>query len=354
MISRRAFVCLLAGLLIVAGGSWWLISGREKPLPELEILCRDAPDCRLTALLRMANAPFPYTPNVGEASFFADPGGLFSGRRRVVRPGLSYSEKTHYLDDRVLVHVPPGFEATKPFAILLYFHGHRATLKDTVLRKRRIATQVTESGRNLILIAPQFARDAIDSHAGKFVRTGAVASLISEAMNHLRARFPKLAPSVDRTAQAPIIIAAFSGGWWPAAAGVSRGMTGKGISAVILLDAFYGAEKSFASWLAADPAKRMLIGVHSQSSAEGAERLRRLLSDANRKVARGLNSRLEPGSVTIISVETAHEKLPVDGPPALPLATILGRLPPWARLSSKDRPGRSGRSSRTDLPPLKP
>src|SRR4051812_16164934 len=38
----------------------------------------------------------------------------------------------HYSDNRVLVHVPAGFDVHRPGVIVVFFHGHRATLERDV------------------------------------------------------------------------------------------------------------------------------------------------------------------------------------------------------------------------------
>src|SRR4030095_12524465 len=42
--------------------------------------------------------------------------------------GKSASPGGRYSDNRVLVHMPAGFEVRKPAAIIVFFHGHGDTL----------------------------------------------------------------------------------------------------------------------------------------------------------------------------------------------------------------------------------
>ena len=50
-------------------------------------------------------------------------------------------------DNRVLVHVPPGFDARKPGVIVVFFHGHGATLERDVRDRQLLPRQITEFGR---------------------------------------------------------------------------------------------------------------------------------------------------------------------------------------------------------------
>src|SRR5690606_34691558 len=81
--------------------------------------------------------------------------------------GRVYWADSTYSDNRVLLHVPRGFDTHRPGVIVMFFHGHGATLERDVLARQRVPEQITESGLNAVLVAPQFAVDARDSSAGK-------------------------------------------------------------------------------------------------------------------------------------------------------------------------------------------
>ncbi len=98
-----------------------------------------------TEFEHFAAAPFPYK---GE--------GLVLPSGRVLRNARSYT------DDRVLMHIPAGFDINQPAVMVVFFHGHRAELKRDVLERQQVPAQISMSNMNAVLVAPQFAVDAAD------------------------------------------------------------------------------------------------------------------------------------------------------------------------------------------------
>src|SRR4029077_13815488 len=86
-----------------------------------------------------------------------------------------------YHDRRVLLHIPKGFDTRWPGVMVLFFHGHRATLERDVRDRQQVPAQISASGMNAVLVAPQFAVDAADSSVGRFSQPGAVARFVAEA-----------------------------------------------------------------------------------------------------------------------------------------------------------------------------
>jgi len=82
--------------------------------------------------------------------------------------GQVYWQDETYNDSRVLVHVPEHFDAKKPGVIVVFFHGNGATLERDVRDRQMVPQQISDSGVNAVLLAPQLAVDAADSSAGKF------------------------------------------------------------------------------------------------------------------------------------------------------------------------------------------
>ena len=129
--------------------------------------------------------------------------------------------------------------------IVVYFHGNGATLERDVIDRQQTVKQVADSGLNAVLLAPQFARDAQDSSAGSFWTPGLFAQFLDEAASkmatllgepHARAVF----------ARSPVVLAAYSGGYNPAAYAASVGGAGARLKGMILLDALYGETDRFA------------------------------------------------------------------------------------------------------------
>src|SRR5262249_4402368 len=138
-----------------------------------------------TQLVRFGVTPFPYRGNV------PDKGGPFldvvTGERHGHKSGRGgiYWEEPTYTDQRVLLSIPKGFDARRPAVMVVCFHGNQAKLARDVRDRQQVPRQVAESGLNAVLVAPQFAVDAIDSSSGNFWQPGVFARFLDEAAERL-------------------------------------------------------------------------------------------------------------------------------------------------------------------------
>ena len=103
------------------------------------------------------------------------------GRATEQDQGRVYWEDQTYSDRRVLLHIPKAFDVRRPALMLVYFHGHGATLERDVLNRQKVPAQISASNANVVLVAPQLAVDAVDSSAGNFWQPGAFGRFIGEA-----------------------------------------------------------------------------------------------------------------------------------------------------------------------------
>jgi hypothetical protein len=274
-----------------------------------------------TFIARLKQAPFPYDGR------FADQRRPFFdtqlGRQRAhtTGDGKVYAERPHYSEDRVLFHLPPGFDANKPFAIVVFFHGHNGELRRTVLGQLRIAQQIDLARRNVVLIAPQLARDAADSAAGKLFRRNGLKRLLAEAAGVLAQRCD-IPPS--NFSRAPILLAAYSGGYRSVAFALDRGGVAARIKSVVLLDAVYCEEDKLAAGLAA----RNAVVLGGPSTRKGHQALQRRLEAAGCRIYRDWPAgRAAPGLVFKLT-KSSHARLPLLGPPRWPLAWAVGAFFP--------------------------
>jgi len=202
----------------------------------------------LTTLVSMKYSAFPYSGNNPQSdSAFLN---VSSGGRRGHRSysGRVYWENETYSDSRVLVHIPETFDLRKPGVIVVFFHGNGATLERDVRDRQLVPQQISESGVNAVLLAPQMAVDAADSSAGKFWQPGALKRFINESADHLAQLYGD--PGAAKTfANMPIVIIGYSGGFVPTAYSLDVGGVGNRIRGVVLLDAVYGELDKFASWI---------------------------------------------------------------------------------------------------------
>lgn len=251
-----------------------------------------------TQLVEFAMAPFPYEGVVPATNKpFLD---VTEGERRGHRGmrGQIYWEDETYNDRRVLLHLPKGFDPRRPALIIVFFHGHGATLERDVIERQQVAAQITRSGINAVLVAPQFAHDAADSSAGKFWQAGSMLWFMEEAAQKLAALHgnPKMVHAFSRM---PIVFVAYSGGYVPAAWAVHGGGVTKRLRAVLLLDALYGEIDKFTSWLARDRST-IFVSAYTHLTAENNARLRRILTEREIPFATELAKPLAKGSITFV------------------------------------------------------
>src|SRR5262249_3392265 len=138
-----------------------------KPVPR--DLARARPSSTSTAKTTLAefdNAPFPYSgTQPGSESPFLNVSEQGRLGHRTSRGRVFWEART-YADRRVLLHIPAHFDPNRPAVMIVFFHGHGATLTRDVLARQQLPTQISDSGVNAVLVAPQFALDAADSSPG--------------------------------------------------------------------------------------------------------------------------------------------------------------------------------------------
>jgi hypothetical protein len=131
---------------------------------------------------------------------------------------------------------------------VVFFHGNGATLERDVRDRQLVPQQISESGANAVLLAPQLAVDAADSSAGKFWQPGGFKRFINESADQLARAYGD--PNAAKTfAKMPIVIVGYSGGFLPTAWSLEVGGISDQVRGVFLLDAVYGELDKFASWI---------------------------------------------------------------------------------------------------------
>jgi hypothetical protein len=281
------------------------------------ILDKGSRTARLTLTVPLEAAPFPVSDAVADFFTETDPA---SGERFRGIAGNRYGEDAHYRESRALLHVPPGFDADFPQRILLYFHGHHTEALHAAGSEQAVAAQLTRSGANAVLIAPQLALRAADSHAGNLTLENRARELIAEACALLSDR---LGAAVDESA--PVVIASFSGGYRAVANCMLHGGLDGRIAGLVLLDSLYGQLEDFAHWRCADR-EAFLIALNGHSTRGNAEALAETLRGENIAVADRLPETVRGGETVFIATDTPHTAIPLRGPPPWPIYEILKRL----------------------------
>ena len=251
-----------------------------------------------TALIGLKSSAFPYFGNNprNDEPFL----NVSKGERRGHRSygGRVYWQNETYNDNRTLMHVPEHFDARKPGVIVVFFHGNGATLERDVRDRQLVPQQISDSGVNAVLLAPQLAVDAADSSAGKFWQPGGLNRFIAESADHLARLYGD--PRTARTfANMPVIIVGYSGGFMPAAWSLEVGGLGNRVRGVFLLDAVYGELDKFASWIARNRTG-FFVSAYTRSTRRHEKELIAMLKEKDIAISGDMDGPLRPGSVVFL------------------------------------------------------
>jgi hypothetical protein len=251
-----------------------------------------------TTLVSMKSSAFPYYGAIpaSESPFL----NIAKGDRRGHRSysGRVYWQDETYNDSRVLVHIPENFELQKPGVIVVFFHGNGATLERDVRDRQMVPQQISDSGVNAVLLAPQLAVDAADSSAGKFWQPGGFKRFMDESVANLAKLYgdPNAAKAF---ANMPIVIVGYSGGFLPTAWSLEVGGISDRVRGVILLDAVYGELDKFAGWIE-NHRSGFFVSSYTHYTARRDRELMQMLRDKGIAVSEDMDGPLRPGSVVFV------------------------------------------------------
>jgi hypothetical protein len=272
----------------------------------------------VTSLVPMDNAPFPMRASADDGDHVR-----INFRRRVAW------EKGAFNDPRVLLHIPKGFDPNKPAVMVVFYHGHGATLTRDVLERQEVPQQISDAGANAVLVAPQLAYDARSSNPGKLFESGAFARMVREAGDQLTKLYGD--PRAGKTfTNMPIIIVAYSGGYLSAATSIERGGMKGRVRGIVLLDALYGELGGFASWVNQNRSG-FFVSSWTQSTRGRNAELERMLSDRDVTVARALKMPNLNGKVVFLPGEDGvrHRDFVNHAWADKPIKDVLMRLPEY-------------------------
>jgi hypothetical protein len=252
----------------------------------------------LTTLVSMKSSAFPYFGNnpASDAPFL----NISKGDRRGHRSysGRVFWQDETYNDSRVLMHVPEHFDVRKPGVIVVFFHGNGATLERDVRDRQLVPQQITDSGANAVLLAPQMAVDAADSSAGKFWQPGGLKRFMEESASHL-AQLTGDPNSPRAFANMPIVIVGYSGGFLPTAWSLEVGGISNRVRGVFLLDAVYGELDKFASWIE-NNRTGFFVSAYTRYTQRHDQELMQMLRQKGIATTDELDGPLKPGSVVFM------------------------------------------------------
>ena len=278
-----------------------------------------------TALVDFETAPFPYHGLVpGSNRPFLNVGE--EGRRGHTNfRGHIFWESQTFSDDRVLLHVPPGFDPSRPAVIVVFFHGHGANLARDVRDRQRLPAQITAAGVNAVLVAPQFAVDAADSSSGNFWQPNGFKRFLDEAAVKLARLYgdPRRAAAF---AKMPVVIVAYSGGFGPTLSVLERGGVRSRVRGVVLLDALYAGIDKFADWIASNRSA-FFISAFTPHTAQHNADLEHLLSERSVPYGSELRNGHLQGMVTFLPTgDISHRNFVTRAWTQFPVTDILARM----------------------------
>src|SRR5262245_20440577 len=263
--------------------------------PQLPPSRRPAERDELTTLVSMKSSAFPYFGNnpAADEPFL----NVVKGDRRGHKSfsGHVFWQDETYSDNRVLVHIPENFDVRRPGVIVVFFHGNGATLERDVRDRQLLPRQITDSGVNAVLLAPQLAVDAADSSAGKFWQEGGFKRFMAESAEHLGRLYGE--PGAAKAfGNMPIVIIGYSGGFLPTAYSLDIGGAAGRVRGVVLLDAVYGQLDKFASWIEHNRAG-FFVSSYTHYTARHDHELMGMLKDKGIAVSEDMDGPLKPGRV---------------------------------------------------------
>jgi hypothetical protein len=251
-----------------------------------------------TTLVSLKSSAFPYVGNnpTNDEPFLNVSKDGRRGHRGYA--GRVYWQDQTYNDSRVLMHVPESFDIRRPGAILVFFHGNGATLERDVRDRQLVPRQISDSGVNAVLLAPQLAFDAADSSAGKFWQPGGLKRFVAESADHLARLYgdPRAAKAF---ANMPVIIVGYSGGFMPAAWSLEVGGLGNRVKGVFLLDAVYGELDKFASWIE-NNRTGFFVSAYTRHTRRHDDELMEMLRQKGIELSEDMDGPLRPGSVVFV------------------------------------------------------
>ncbi len=288
-----------------------------------------------TSLKPISSSPFPYDGRMpGKGSFFLNASVDGRPAHRTGSGRLYVADET-YSDNRSLLHLPRGFNVNASGAIVLYFHGHGAKLKRDIWKRQQLPQQITMSGMNAALVAPQFAVDARDSSIGRFWKPGALRRYLDEVAGEL-ARLYGDSKAEAAFMRMPIIIVGYSGGYLPAAWAIVNGGIRDRVLGVVLLDALYGHASTFQNFISTQR-RAFFISAYGQSTQHGNIRFKAWLEEAGNSVAQSMPKVLDPGTIAVIKATKRHRDYVTNAWTPYPLADVLRRAPSLAKIGTENR-----------------
>ena len=176
------------------------------------------------------------------------------------RGDVIYSAAEHYSNNTVALVLPNHYRPTPQLHILLHFHGHYAEITNVVTHFE-LADQLSQSGKNAILVIPQGPVNVPDSTFGKLDQPDGFKNFLNELLPLLQADM-NINPAGKTLRVKEIILMGHSGGYYTIGQILKQGGVTPLIKEVYLLDATYGQLETYTDWC--QRAKGRLISTFTE------------------------------------------------------------------------------------------
>ena len=307
---------------ILTAGAWAVFASDASAQKKFKPITR-----AISALIKMKHSAFPYegkNPETGDVFL-----NVIDGARRghkSPRGGVHWEDEA-YSDQRSLFCMPTGFNLNKPAALMVFFHGNEATLERDVTSRQHVPQQLGESGMNAVLAAPQFAYDVRDSSPGNFWQPGYFAKWLAEVDTNMAKLHGQAAKASD-FGKLPIILVAYSGGYFPAAWCLKNGGADHRIVGLVLMDALYGDVEKFAAWIENHHKSAFMFSAYSKASRNWNLQLQAALKQERVGFSDGPSENIKIGSVTFVEVpgDVDHAEFMSSAWTTDPLQWVLRRI----------------------------
>ncbi len=203
-----------AGAVLARAAVHALAGARTSPLPSAtwEPIGRAGERHGLAATVRLATAPFPHASGA-------------------------------WTDNRVHIFVPDGHTPRDATDFVVHFHGHGATLAET-LAAHRYREQVWASGGNQVLVVPQGPVEASSGNFGKLMTAPGLLNLLDDVTAILYRDGLVLSPETG-----DLTLTEHSGGYLATAANLGVVTTRGQVTTAVLLDGLYGRSSDYAAFV---------------------------------------------------------------------------------------------------------
>ena len=211
-----------------------------------------------------------------------------SGAATTARGGTYWEDQT-YSDQRVLLHIPRGFDPRRPALMIVFFTATRPRCRATSVNASRCRAKSPNRGST-----PCWWRRNSRSTRSTRARAASGARRV-RAIHHRGRRAPDR--GLRRRARgafhaAPVVIAAYSGGYSPAAFVLHAGRVDDRLRGVVLFDALYGQFDKFADWLAKRP-PAFFVSSFGKAAREENTTLQRMLRERGVRFQNALPANLD-------------------------------------------------------------